>query len=55
VHEHVVASVAGDETEPTVGIEELHCALHHATNFTAWDRATARSPVTVLGRVHRSS
>ena len=50
VHEHVVASLPGDETEPTLGIEKLYCALHHETNFfTIRDRATTRSPATVLG------
>jgi hypothetical protein len=29
VDEHVVATVAGDETEPSIVIEELHFALHN--------------------------
>jgi hypothetical protein len=29
VHEHVIASLARDEAEASVCIEELHCALHN--------------------------
>jgi hypothetical protein len=29
VHEHVVAALPGDETEPSVVVEELHFALHN--------------------------
>jgi hypothetical protein len=28
MHEHVLTRVAGDETEPSVVVEELHFALH---------------------------
>ena len=31
VHEHVLAAIPGDETEPSVLIEELHFALHNGT------------------------
>jgi hypothetical protein len=29
VYEHVLAALAGDETEPSVVIEELHFTLHN--------------------------
>ena len=32
VHEHVLATLPGDESKPSVLIEELHFALHNGTN-----------------------
>ena len=52
VHEHVVAAISGDETESSVVVEELHCALHDATNLSlsadpsGWPTLTVRASAT---------
>jgi hypothetical protein len=37
VHEDVFTAFPGDETEPSVLIEELHFALHYGTSFSLFD------------------
>ena len=55
VHEHVVAALPGNETETLVVVEELHCALHGATNLSLTADPSGWPTLTVRASATRSS
>ena len=55
VNEHVLTTLAGDETETSVVIEELHFALHNGTNLSVTTDQRGRPVETVRPGDARSS